>query len=119
MLSDIPAAIATSRAPSDVWRPVTINGGKRECISLGRLSSFNFHRIFRSLTFSFVRIRSSRCQFVRWGSPPFVGQSAPRPAEEQRKKIKKQPRVWVFLIVQLTDSAVQVCQNSKRRYPGQ
>src|SRR5262245_4606439 len=54
-----------------------ISGAKSECISLGLLGSFSFHRTLRFLTLSLVRIFSSFCQPIRYWLPPSVSQSAP------------------------------------------
>src|SRR5690349_20385405 len=75
-LSEMPASIAICLEPLLVWTLLTIRGGNKECISLGWLSNLIFHRIFKFLTFSVVRMCSPLCQLVRRGPPPSVNQFA-------------------------------------------
>src|SRR5713101_2753852 len=68
--------MATCLTPPEVLTASTINGGNRECISCGTLSSCSFQRIFKFLTLSLFRTVSFCCQAVRLVLPPSVSQSA-------------------------------------------
>src|SRR5262245_46937194 len=80
MLSETPVTITICLGPPAVETRPTTSAGSRLCISRAWLSSLTFHSSFMLLTLAVVRMRSSRCQAVRCGSPPSVSQSAVLPS---------------------------------------
>src|SRR5712671_4274152 len=85
-----------------------ISSGNSACICRGALSNFSFHRIFKLPTLSGRRIVSSRCQLVRWGLPPSVGQSAPDSTAQQTPIAHKAVRVRIAAYVISTEGVGQI-----------